>query len=256
MPRAVTVAVLAAVIATAFAAGIKVRLAENSTTTSVVALSPTGEEVAASEATPLSGHLGAVEVGGELSSDPETHTDVENMRRILESLPEPEPDILNAMKQKLSSEEMAELLRKVWNRRQAQLKEFLDNIKTDADFMKALINNLMSTAQLTELADPADDSRITVLEDLEFHVGKADNAKDFKTVRSRHVLVSPSCIVQMYSVVVRRGCSVCVCGSVCHVANVVLYCGEKQLGGIAAVVPLMSDPNVHVQEAAVWVIGT
>jgi hypothetical protein len=116
----------------------------------------------------------------------QAHTDVETMRSILASLPEPEPDVVDALNRPgISDAELRIILRRVWDKRQAMLKQYMDSIKTDADFMKTLIERLMVPGVVAGPEDSEgseDDPRVSVLEDLEYHVGKADNAKDFKTV--------------------------------------------------------------------------
>ena len=104
--------------------------------------------------------------------------DVTTMRRILAELPEPEPELAN-LPEGMSKDDLAALLRKVWARRQQQLMDAMNSFKDDAHFMKELLQRLVKHAAL-------DDGEIVViLEDLEFHVAKVDNAVDFAHVRLR-----------------------------------------------------------------------
>jgi hypothetical protein len=106
---------------------------------------------------------------------PQPEDDVAMMQRVLFSLPEPEPELL-AAQNKLSKEDMAALLRKVWDARQKQLSEAFDNMKDDAHFMKELLKRLSERPSAAEV--------VAILEDLEFHVSKVDNAVDFVHVRA------------------------------------------------------------------------
>jgi hypothetical protein len=115
---------------------------------------------------------------------PQPEEDVAMMERVLFSLPEPEPELL-AAQNKLSKEEMAALLRKVWASRQKQLSEAFDNMKDDAHFMKELLKRLSGRLPAAEI--------VSILEDLEFHVSKVDNALDFVHVS---VLVMMEMIAQ------------------------------------------------------------
>jgi hypothetical protein len=203
MVRPSTLPVVALLIAVTLCTsfGLQIKLANSSTSSITVVptgdVAPTTEEGSTSSARPVlvhssgppaavpaaapgdaAGGEGEVERGHEHL---EAHTDLETMRSILASLPEPEPEVVDALARPgISDAELRILLRKVWDRRQAMLKHYMDNIKTDADFMKSLIERLMVPGTLGGVEE--EDPRVGVLEDLEFHVGKVDNAKDFKTV--------------------------------------------------------------------------
>jgi hypothetical protein len=192
------VLVVAAIVASTFHgvhAQLKIRLVNDSDPSSLTVL-PTGSVAHVSTAS--AGHVSHVSTGPAPAQPPgeveaghpalDEHSDVDTMRRILNSLPEPEADVQAALSApNLTEAELRSLLRDVWQRRQAMLREYMDGIKTDADFMRTLLERLMVPAAgepgQAGAAD-GDDPRVGVLEDLEYHVSKVDNARDFKTVRT------------------------------------------------------------------------
>lgn len=124
----------------------------------------------------------AVEVVVQSTSDAESvapsepQLDVDNIHRILAQLPVPEPELANVSPD-LPPAELAALLRRVWAKRQAELVHAMETFKDDAYFMKELLKRLMSPQNETN------EDIVRVLEDLEFHVSKLDNAIDFAGVR-------------------------------------------------------------------------
>jgi hypothetical protein len=110
----------------------------------------------------------------------------EAIRGILMSLPEPEPELSEAAKNPaIKPEELTALLRKVWERRQEQLKEAFKGAKTEAQQMHGLLQQLLepSSAMLSDKASTSlsdwEEHRINLLEGLEYHVATLHNAEDF-----------------------------------------------------------------------------
>lgn len=148
------------------------------------------------------------------------------MQSILMALPEPEPELASAIASGRRGSELAELLQRVWARRQAQLQEAMGSAKTEAQVMQGLLRQLLtvpapalasSSTSSVSAGAPAskdgdvavEDPRLALLADLEMHVAQLHNAEDF-----------------------------------------------KGMGGITALVQLLNDTDVDVAAAAAWTLGT
>ena len=140
---------------------------------------------------------------------------LETAKRILAGLPQPEPELVDALRKgpALSKAEMAKLLDRLWQKRQAELREVMASVQTEATMMQGLLARAMqASAHLsgqplplspddevlgvkpplgagdTELGDWYHADLLQALEDLEFHVTDVDNAVDFSTVRPVHTV--------------------------------------------------------------------
>ena len=99
----------------------------------------------------------------------------EKIKEIFLGLPEPEPELLRAMKANISPEEMNKLLRRLWEKRQVELKDAMERMVDDATLLKKFIVELLDETK-------TDDYKVGVLTDIEFLVSKIDNARDFVQV--------------------------------------------------------------------------
>ena len=99
---------------------------------------------------------------------------VDDMMRVMGSLPEPDESFrtLLAQKDSLSRGELGKRMRELWARRQEELREAMASMKSEAQQMADLLTSLLAE-------DTTLDTRLELLEDLTFHVGKVDNARDF-----------------------------------------------------------------------------
>lgn len=161
------------------------------------------------------------------------------MQSILMALPEPEPELASAIASGRRGADLAELLQRVWARRQAVLREAMGSAKTEAQVMQGLLRQLLTapaarsaagsvdapagtgdvgaasihthpgTGAGGEAEEEAEDPRLSLLGDLEMHVAQLHNAEDF------------------------RG-----------------------MGGITALVQLLNDTNIDVAAGAAWTLGT
>ncbi|KAA0163930.1 hypothetical protein FNF28_04036 [Cafeteria roenbergensis] len=102
-------------------------------------------------------------------------TRLDSMRRILQSLPEPEPDLASALQRGLSTEEVDALVSRVWERRQALLRKLAASTRTEAQQIQEILD-------LTAKPDVDHDRLAAALTDLEYHVSSAHNAADFRNM--------------------------------------------------------------------------
>lgn len=110
----------------------------------------------------------------------QTQDPVEHMRNILGQLPEPDPEVREALTSRLPPEKMKEILNRVWQKRQKQLEEAIKKMKTEAQQMHSILQDLgENNIRYAEGQQNASDYIVTNLEDLEYYVGKLDNARDF-----------------------------------------------------------------------------
>jgi hypothetical protein len=124
------------------------------------------------------GDIADAHIGGGVVDDPRASAEL--MESVLMGLPDPEPDLMEAVarRNEMSKEEMLALLRRVWDRRQVMLREAMSKMKTEAQQMHGVLQRLLQAQDGSTVTDPVAD-RIGLLEDLEYHVGKVDNARDF-----------------------------------------------------------------------------
>jgi hypothetical protein len=102
--------------------------------------------------------------------------DTMQMAEALMGLPIPEMELEEAIRRKLPPEELQALIRRVWERRQAELKEAFASAKTEAQQMQELLVRLLEPA-----AHGLDAQGVAaVLEDLEFFVSTVHNAEDLR----------------------------------------------------------------------------
>ena len=116
------------------------------------------------------------------SSQTATSTEIENdgkfnadlAKKVLLGLPNPDPSLLDAMRSdsKLTREEMEELVKKVWEKRQIEIEKAADEIEVPADMMTSLLLNLENATSTSDM--------LTILDDLEWLIGDLDNAQDFR----------------------------------------------------------------------------
>eukprot|EP01138_Halocafeteria_seosinensis_P004459 gb/GECG01004561.1/.p1 GENE.gb/GECG01004561.1/~~gb/GECG01004561.1/.p1 ORF type:complete len:634 (+),score=109.51 gb/GECG01004561.1/:1-1902(+) len=105
---------------------------------------------------------------------------VEQMKKVLGRLPEPDPEMRKALEQRLPPEKMQEILTRVWERRQRELEDAIKRMKTEAQQMHSLLQDLgENTIRYAEGTPNASEAMVINLEDLEYYVGKLDNARDF-----------------------------------------------------------------------------
>lgn len=102
--------------------------------------------------------------------------DAAEMADVLLSLPIPETDLADAIRARLPPEELQAIIRRVWERRQGELKEAFASAKTEAQQMQALLAQLLQPSAHGLAADGV----VTILEDLEFFVSTVHNAEDFR----------------------------------------------------------------------------
>lgn len=144
----------------------------------VLAVHEGGEAgVPGGSASKADGQAGSGAVDGMQGLD-EAH---KRMADILLGLPEPEVELTGVFSSgragQMGKEELQELLAKVWQKRQAQLKDAFSKAKTEAQQMQGL---------LARLVDPAGaggamsvEEQVEVMEGLEFYVTTVHNAEDF-----------------------------------------------------------------------------
>lgn len=135
----------------------------------------------------------AVHHGHGLTDDEPAEAAIETARRVLLELPEPDPDLADAIRRKVPQAELDALLAKVWEKRQQMLKHAMENMRDDASEMRELLASLHafgnSCGSGAASSDVVDDTGAGVhadagavraqLEDLEFFVSQIDNAVDF-----------------------------------------------------------------------------
>jgi hypothetical protein len=95
--------------------------------------------------------------------------------RVLLSLPEPEPSLVDAVASAVPAEELSALLGRVWEKRQAQIKDAWAAAKSEGQQMAAALGALAGAGGAP--LPPGDVA--AALEDLEFHVANVHNAEDF-----------------------------------------------------------------------------
>jgi hypothetical protein len=112
----------------------------------------------------------------EASSPPQGEKEpVEQMKSVLMSLPEPEPDLEQAVRSGVTGEALDAIVRKVWERRQQVLREFSARMQTEGQQMSDELRVLHDPASSVEAIERA-------LMDLEYHVSSAHNAVDFRNM--------------------------------------------------------------------------
>jgi len=106
--------------------------------------------------------------------------DADLAKKILVGLPQPEPSLLKALSSssKLSKEELDDLIRKVWQRRQQEIEDAAAKMVSYADVIGKILKELM-TLQTTN-AEAEAGRVVFLLNDLEYHLGDIDNAVDFR----------------------------------------------------------------------------
>jgi len=129
------------------------------------------------------------------------------MREILLSLPVPDPELASVSSRAgagLTTDELSALLTRVWNRRQAELQGFMQDLRTEAQQMHALLGELAGGASAQGVASAGSgtgaitgtgsamgpavtalgslEAQLAVLEDLEMHVAQLHNAEDFSAM--------------------------------------------------------------------------
>lgn len=109
-------------------------------------------------------------------------------RDILLGLPLPEPDLQDAVTANLPPEELAAIVQRVWDRRQAELMEAFKSTKTEGQQMQGLLKSLLTGEAEGQFID--DGTRIGILLDLEFFVTTLHNAEDFLTMGGLSTAVS------------------------------------------------------------------
>ena len=107
------------------------------------------------------------------------------MATILLGLPEPELEVEAAFTQGMSREQIQDLLKKVWNRRQEVLKEAFAHAKTEGNQMQELLNQLLQP----EKHNLTTEDTIDILESLEFFVATMHNAEDFHAIGGFNVII-------------------------------------------------------------------
>ena len=82
-------------------------------------------------------------------------------------LPSPDPELMGALRSrtgsKLSEEQMAEIIDRVWKRRQGELEEVMKNVQTAAQSMSKLKDKLLDESTRVQ-------ERVQTLTDLEWSV--------------------------------------------------------------------------------------
>lgn len=99
---------------------------------------------------------------------------------ILQSLPEPEPELkhLNGK----TKEEIKEILQRVWDRRQIELKEAMESMTTETKEMQKRIDIIVNETSTEE-------DIITAINDLEYYISDQDNAHDLDNLGGLSLLV-------------------------------------------------------------------
>ena len=98
--------------------------------------------------------------------------------RILLGLPVPEPTLAGAVASQLPPEQLAALLTRVWDERQAQVRSAWASFKTEGQQMTGLLGTLNAASDGS--APPLSPSDLLdKLEELEYHVSQVHNAEDF-----------------------------------------------------------------------------
>ena len=149
------------------------------------------------------------------------------MQSVLLGLPQPEEELTAAIAAHLPPEELKALLQRLWDRRQAELKEVFTTTRTEAQLMQETLKQLLlplseaegeaaaadsngnGTGTTSASGDDAIARRVSLLRDLEFHVATLHNAQDFAA-----------------------------------------------MGGLASVVRLLNATSLDVALHAAWVVGT
>lgn len=122
------------------------------------------------------------------------------MATVLLSLPQPEPELVDVLVSgqagRMDRGSLTALLQKVWNKRQAELKDAFAKAKTEAQQMQGLLSRLLDPAAgapapaAEEGGEPGSPiagpltvgEQIATLEDLEFFVSAVHNAEDFASM--------------------------------------------------------------------------
>jgi hypothetical protein len=105
--------------------------------------------------------------------------------RVLLSLPEPEPALVDAVRAALPPDELSALLARVWDKRQEQIRDAWAAAKSEGQQMAAALGALAGAGGAPlPAADVA-----AALEDLEFHVANVHNAEDFAAMGGLSAMV-------------------------------------------------------------------
>lgn len=123
------------------------------------------------------------QVKGEAAAQENSDGDVETMKRVLLELPEPEPELQDAIAKGYTQEQLNEVLKRVWERRQQQLEDALASMQTEGDEMKGSLDIIVNNT--TDV-----DAVLGSLADLEYHVSSFHNAIDFAMMNGLPVVAS------------------------------------------------------------------
>eukprot|EP00750_Incisomonas_marina_P002762 INCI12603.1.p1 GENE.INCI12603.1~~INCI12603.1.p1 ORF type:complete len:526 (+),score=121.82 INCI12603.1:353-1930(+) len=110
----------------------------------------------------------------------------DTLKQLLLDLPEPEPELLEGLEARLTDEQMEEIYRRVWQKRQAEIREAFKHTRDDVKLIKRLLGVLVrgrpdqrEATLAAGLNVSTVDEQLEALLDLEYIVSDIDHAGDF-----------------------------------------------------------------------------
>ena len=117
---------------------------------------------------------------------PDVSNLTDSLKQLLLDLPEPEPELVDGIRNKLSEEQMEEIYRRVWRKRQQEIRDAFKATRDDITLIKSLLGTLVrgrpdqrETTIAAGLEVSSIDDQIQALIDLEYIVSDIDQAGDF-----------------------------------------------------------------------------